>query len=188
MSHTLGIGRGGVDADGIGRKLVDTNGVSVEVLLEGGPGVVGTQATEPVGQAIILEIGGYNGFAQQRTEDALVLCDPGFDVVETVIGVGKDKQKPDSQNISGCQRPLPVEGGRETLLQVGQEVKPLDVGPEDWEVRNAFDTDQAGLGGVHAPIYPNPLTPVNPKLKPAQKYERTERLKAGPSLTSPVSL
>ncbi|WP_143393780.1 hypothetical protein [Fimbriiglobus ruber] len=147
------------------RKLVDANGVSVEIRLKGGPGVVGTQPTQPVGQPIIVDVRGDNGFAQQRTEDPLVLCDPGFDVVETGIGVGQDKEKPDGQNVRRCERPLPVEGSGKVPLQVGQQVEPLDVCPQDGQVRDAFGTGQAGLGGAHVPIYPNPLLSVSPKLK-----------------------
>lgn len=65
-----------------------------------------------------LDIGWYNAFAQQRREDALVLCDPGFDVVETGIGVGKDKEKLESRHVSGCQWPLPMDGGGEVPQQV----------------------------------------------------------------------
>jgi len=143
----------------------------IEILLEGSPGVFGAEATEPVGQPIILEVGGYNGFAQQRTENALVLCDPGFDVVETVIGLGKDKEKPDRQNVSGCQRPLPVEGGGKVPLQVGQQVKPLDVCPEDRQVRDTFDTDQTRFDGVHATHLPKAPNPRKPKIETTTKHE-----------------
>jgi hypothetical protein len=33
-----------------------------------------------------------DGFAKQGGEGALVLCDPGFDMVEAVVGLGEDEE------------------------------------------------------------------------------------------------
>jgi hypothetical protein len=59
------------------------------------------QPGEPVGEAVVVGTGGPDRFTQQGGEDALVLGDPGLDVVEAVIPLGDEEQEPDGEDLAG---------------------------------------------------------------------------------------
>ena len=91
-------------------------------------------------------VGGQDGFAQQGGEGALVLGDPGLDVVEAVVALGDEEEEPDGQDLARGERAFPVERGGEVAVQGGRQVQTLEGGPQDGQVGHGFDTQQAGFG------------------------------------------
>jgi len=88
--------------------LVDADGVLVQVALQGGERAAAAEPGEPVGEAIVVRVGRHDRFAEQGGQDALVLSDPGLDVVEAVIAVRDDEQEPNGQDLARSQRAFPV--------------------------------------------------------------------------------
>ena len=146
---SVGVGGSGVDADQVGGELVNTQGLLVEVPLQGAEGGAGAQPAEPVGEAVVVEIDGPDGFAQQGREGALMLGDPGLDVVEAVVPLGDEEEEPDGQDLARGERAFPVKRGREVAVQGGRQIQTLEGGPEDGQVADDFHAQQAGLEGVH---------------------------------------
>ena len=108
----VGVGGGGVDADEVGGELVDADGLLVQVALQGAEGVAGAESGEPVGEAVVVGVGGPDGFAQEGGEGALVLGDPGLDVVEAVVPLGDEEEEPDGQDLARGERALSSGAGR----------------------------------------------------------------------------
>ncbi len=104
---------------------------------------------------------GRTGFAQQGGEGALVLGDPGLDVVEAVVPLGDEEEEPDGQDLARGERAFPVERGGEVAVQGGRQVQTLEGGPQDGQVGHDFDTQQAGFGGVHPSSLPTLPFPEN---------------------------
>ena len=96
-----------------------------------------------------MEVDGENGFAQESGEGAVVVLDPGGDVIEAVVALGDDKEEPEGKHVSGREGALPVQGGWEMAIERGWQLQALQDGPEDGEVAYDFDTQQAGVVGVH---------------------------------------
>jgi hypothetical protein len=92
---------------------------------------------------------GQDRLAQQGGENALVLGDPGLDVVEAVVPLGDEEEEPEAQDLAWCERAFPVAWGREVTVQSGRQVQALEGGPQDGEVGHGFHAQQAGFGGVH---------------------------------------
>ena len=88
----VGVGRGGVDADEVGGELVDADGLLVQVSLHGTKGGTNAEPGEPVGEPVVMGVGGQDGFAQQGGEGALVLGDPRLDVVEAMVPLRDDEE------------------------------------------------------------------------------------------------
>ena len=88
----VGVGGGGVDADEVGGELVDPDGLLVQIAFEDAEGVPGTESGEPVGQPVVVEGGGQNGFAQESGQGVPVLINPGLDVIQTVIALRDDEE------------------------------------------------------------------------------------------------
>ena len=100
----------------------------------------------------------YNGpCAKGWLKDALVRGDPGLDVVEAVVALGDEEEEPDGQDLAGTERASPVRRGREVAVQGGRQVQALQGGPQDGQVGNDFDAQQAGFGGVHPARLPTSL-------------------------------
>jgi hypothetical protein len=89
-------------------------------------------------------------FAQQGGECALVQGDPRLDVVEAVVLLGDDEEKPDGQNLARCERSFPVQRSGEVSVQDGRQVQTLEGGPQDREVGDDFHTQQSRFGSVHS--------------------------------------
>ena len=77
-----------------------------------------------------------------------MLVDPGLDVVEAVVGLRHEEEKPNGENLAGGQRTFPVERGREVAVQGGRQVQALQRGPQDGQVSHNFDAQQARFGGA----------------------------------------
>ena len=164
----VGVGGGGVDADEIGRELVDPDGLLVQIPFEDAEGVPGTESSEPVGQSVVVEGGGQNGFAQECGQGVPVLIHPGLDVVETVIALRDDEEQPDGQNLSRGERALPVPRDGAMAVHGGRQVQSPEEGPEDGEVARDFHPQQTRLGGAHpAKLLPAAHSDNRPK------HERT---------------
>jgi hypothetical protein len=148
--------------------LVDPDGVLVQVAFQGGEGVAAAEPGEPVGEAVVVGVGGPDGFAQQCGEDALVLGDPGLDVVEAMISLGDEEEEPDGQDLTGGKRAFPVGRGREVTVQDGRQVQALEGGPQDGQVGHGLHTQQAGLAGIHSSRLPTAAFPEN-----LPEHERT---------------
>ena len=124
--------------------------------------VAAAEPGEPVGEAVVVEVDGQDGFAQQGGEGALVLGDPGLDVVEAVVALGEEEEEPDGQDLAGGERAFPVERGGEVAVQGGRQVQTLQGGPQDGQVGHDFDTQQAGFGwcsslqSTHLPLSRKP--------------------------------
>jgi hypothetical protein len=146
----VGVGRGGVEADQIGGQLVDADGVLVQITLQGSEGIAAAQPGEPVGEAIIVGVCGQDQFTQQGGENALVLGDPGLDMVEAVMALGDEEEEPDGQDLPRGQRAFPVGWGREVPVQSGRQVEALEGGPEDGQVGYGLNTQQARFAGIHS--------------------------------------
>ena len=142
-------------------KLVDADGLLVQVALHGAEGVAGAESAEPVGEPVVVGVGGQDGFAQQGGEGALVLGDPGLDVVEAVVPLGDEEEKPDGQDLARGERAFPVQRGGEVAVQGGRQVQTLEGGPQDREVGHGFHTQQAGFGSVHPFSLPTSSIPEN---------------------------
>ena len=127
----VGVGGGGVDADGVGGELVDADGLPVEVAFEPGEGVAGPEAGEAVGEAVVVEVDGEDGFAQQSGEGAAVVLDPGVDVIEAVVALGDQEEEPEGKDVTGSERAFPVQRGAEVAIQSGRQLQTLQSGPED---------------------------------------------------------
>ena len=52
------VGGRGVDADDVGGELVDADGLLVQVTLQGAEGGAGAQSGEPVGEPVVVGVGG----------------------------------------------------------------------------------------------------------------------------------
>ena len=159
--------------------MVDADGLLVQVALQGGEGVAAAEPGEPVGEAVVVGVGGPDRFAQQGGEDALVLGDPGLDVVEAVIALGDEEEEPDGQDLAGGERAFPVGRGREVPVQGGRQVQALEGGPQDGQVGHGFDTQQAGFAGVHPSSLPTAAFPEN-----HPEHERTTRIFCGSAQSS----
>ncbi len=107
------------------------------------------EPAEPVGEPVVVGVGGPNRFAHQGGEDALVLGDPGLDVVEAVVALGDEEEEPDGQDLARGERALPVNRGGEVTVQGGRQVQALEEGPQDGQVGHDFHAQQAGFAGVH---------------------------------------
>jgi hypothetical protein len=143
------VGGGGADADGVSGELVDADGLPVEVAFELGEGIPGAQSGQAIGEAVVGEVDGADGFAQESGEGAVVVLDPGVDVIEAVVALGDEEEEPEGKNVPRSERSLPVQRGRKVSVQGGRQVQPLQGGPEDGQVAHGFDTQQAGIGGAH---------------------------------------
>jgi hypothetical protein len=116
----VGVGGGSIDAKKFRVQVVNTDGVLVEVHLAGFPGIVPREVVEQVGQAIILEIEGTNGFAQTGSESVKVVLRPGLKLAEAVIALGSDEGDPDAGDLPEGQRALPaVPGGKVAIKDLG---------------------------------------------------------------------
>ena len=104
---------------------------------------------------------GRTRFAQQGGEGALVLGDPGLDVVEAVVALRDEEEEPDGQDLARGERAFPVERGGEVAVQGGRQVQTLEGGPQDGQVGHDFHTQQAGFGGVHPSSLPTSAFPEN---------------------------
>ena len=145
----VGVGRGGIDADQVGGEFVDADGLLAQVPLQGAESGARAESSKPIGEAVVVGVGGPDGLAQKGGEGALVLGDPGLDVVEAVVPLRDEEEEPDGENLARCERALPVERCGEVAVESGRQVQPLEGGPEDGEVGHGFDTHNAGFGGVH---------------------------------------
>ena len=85
-------------------------------------GVAGAESGEPVGEAVVVGVDGQDGFAQQGGEGALVLGDPGLDVVEAVVALGDEEEEPDGEDLARGERAFPVQRGGEVAVQGGTVV------------------------------------------------------------------
>ncbi|QJW95878.1 hypothetical protein [Frigoriglobus tundricola] len=88
----VGVGGGGVDADKVGGQFVDPNGLLIEVAFDGVEGVTITESCQPVGQAVVVKVGGHDGFSEESGQCGLVLIDPGLDVVEAMVTLRDDEE------------------------------------------------------------------------------------------------
>jgi len=79
----------------------------------------------------------------------LVLLDPRFDVVEAMVALGDEEEKPEGEDIARCEVARPVRRRGEMAVESGGKVDPLEDGPKDGQVGNGFDAEQAGFAGVH---------------------------------------
>ena len=75
--------------------MVDADGVLIEVAFQGGEGTAVVKPGEAVGEAVVVGVGRQDRFAQQGGEDALVLGDPGLDMVEAVVALGDEEEEPE---------------------------------------------------------------------------------------------
>src|SRR3954470_5737936 len=148
----VGVGRGGVDADQVGGELVDADGVLVQITFQEAEGFAEAEPGEPVGEAIVVDTGGEDLLAEQGGEGALVLGDPGLDVVEAVVGLREDEEEPDGEDLARGERPFPMGWGRDVAVDGGRQVETPKRGPQDRQVGDDFDTQQARFGSVHPPV------------------------------------
>ena len=158
---SVGVGGGRVVTNRVGGELVDADGLLVQFPFQDAKGVVAAEPVEPVGEPVIMESDGQDPFAQQGREGAVVLGHPGFDVVEAVVALREEEQQPDSQHLTRGERAFPVGRGGEVAVQGGGQVKTLQGGPQDGQVGNDFDTQQAGFSGVHPSFLPRSPFPEN---------------------------
>jgi hypothetical protein len=93
----VGVGGSGVDADEVGWELVDADGLLAQVPLQGAEGGASTESSEPIGEPVVVGVGGPDALAQEGGEGALVLGDPGLDVVEAVVPLRDEEEEPDGQ-------------------------------------------------------------------------------------------
>ena len=151
-------------------ELVDADGLLVQVTLQGAEGGPRAEPGEPVGEAVVVGVDGQDRFAQQGGKGALVLGDPGLDVVEAVVALGDEEEQPEGQDLARGERAFPVERGGEVAVQGGRQVQTLEGGPQDGEVGHGFHTQQAGFGRCSS-LQPTHLLHSR---KPPQ-HERTVR-------------
>ena len=96
-----------------------------------------------------MEVEGEDGLAQEGGEGALMVLDPGVNVVEAVVALGDEEEEPEGEDFTWGERGLPVQRGGEVPVQGGRQLQTLQDGPQDGQVGHDFDTQQAGFGGVH---------------------------------------
>src|SRR5262249_56585607 len=140
--------------------------------------VAAAEPSEPVGEAVVVSVGGQDRFTEQGGEDDLVLGDPGLDVVEAVIPLGDEEEEPDGQNLAGGERAFPVGRGREVTVQGGRQVQPRQGRPQNGQVGHGLDTQQAGCAGVHSSRLRTAAFPEN-----HPEHERTGGSRASPRHT-----
>ena len=87
-------GGGGVDANEVRREVVNADGVLVEVGLEVLPGIILRQGIEEVGEAVVVEIEGADGLAEEGREGVKVLLGPRLEMAETVVTLRGDEDQP----------------------------------------------------------------------------------------------
>ena len=126
----VAVGGGGIDADGVGGQVVDADGLLVEVVFEKAEVVRGGESVEAVGEAVVVEEDRQDGFAKEGREGMLVLGDPGADVVEAVIALGKQEKEPNGQDFARSEGSLPVERSREASVQIGRQIQTQKDGPQ----------------------------------------------------------
>ena len=164
----VGVGGGGVDADGVRRQLIDADGLLVQLPLQGSEGDTVGQSLEQVRQAVVVGVAGPDRLTEQGREDALVLGDPGLDMVEAVIALGDQEEEPEGQDLAGAERAFPVGRGRKVTVQAGRQVQPLQLGPQDRQVGHGLHTQQARFDSVHpSSLLALPIPENHPK------HERT---------------
>jgi hypothetical protein len=78
-----------------------------------------------------VEVDGQDGFAQQSGEGELESGDPGADVVEAVIALGKEEKEPDGEDFARSEGSFPVKGSGEVPLQGGRQIHTREDGPQD---------------------------------------------------------
>jgi hypothetical protein len=83
--------------------LVDAESVLVQLTLQDAEGVVAAQPVEPVGEPVIMEMDRQGRLAQQGRQGAVVLGNPGLDVVEAVVALREDEQQPDGQDLAWAE-------------------------------------------------------------------------------------
>ena len=76
-----------------------------------------------------MKVDGQDRFAQQGREDAVVLGDPGLDVVETVVALGDHEEQPEGQNLARGERAFPVQRDGKGMVEDGPQVQALQGGP-----------------------------------------------------------
>jgi len=164
----IGVDGGGVDANEVRGELVDADGLPVELEFESGEVVAISESVEEVGESVVVGVSRQDGLAEKSGEGEMVLLDPRFDVIETMIALGDDEEKPEGEDIGGGEVAGPVERSGKMASEGSEEVDPLEMRPKDGQVGDRFDAEQAGFAGVHpVKLRTNPI-PDN-----APEHERT---------------
>jgi hypothetical protein len=164
LGEDLGIGGGGGGVDAADRdgQAVDADGVAVEVLLEGLPGVGLGEGVEEVGEAVVVSVEGSDGFAEAGLEGEPMLVDPGFEAVEAVVPLGEEEGEPDGGNFAGGEVSLPVGVSGEVLVDQLGEVELSESGEEDGDVVHGFDAPQLRSRGHPAELRPGGISEKAP--------------------------
>jgi len=123
--------------------------VSIEVCLEGVPDVARSEAVEQIGEAIVVAVEGTERFAEEGLESAVVPLHPGLEVVEAMVALGGEEEQPDSEDLTAGEWAAPTRRRWEVLVQQGDELKPLEAGPQHRQIADGFDLQEARLGSVH---------------------------------------
>src|SRR5262245_36586810 len=108
-----------------------------------------------------MEVHRQDGFAQQGGEGALVLSDPGLDMVEAVVALRDDEQQPGSHHLARAEWTLPVQRGWDVAVQRARHVQQLQLSPDDRQLSYDFDTQQAGFGCLHPSFLRSSSIPDN---------------------------
>ena len=163
LNLDIGVGGAGIDAKEVGLEIVYADDVLVEVHLEVLPDqvlvvFVQGEAVEDVGQAVILEVQGADGFAQSGLESVPVGLRPGLKAVEAVVALGNDVADPHAGDLAEGQLALPEVPGRVVAVEVLGHFQQMQRGQQHRDVVHSFDSMHLRVFGVHPLILsPFPL-------------------------------
>src|ERR1700736_3234468 len=94
-------------AEGVVGELVGPDGLLVQVTFQGAEGGASAESGEPVGEPVVVGVGGQDGFAEEGGESALTLRDPRLDVVEAVVPPGDEEEQPNGEDVARGERAFP---------------------------------------------------------------------------------
>ena len=116
----VGVGGGGVDADEVGGELVDADGLLAQVPLQGAEGGTRAESSEPIGEPVVVSVGGPDALALEGGQSLRVLGDPGLEVAEAVVRLRDEEEAPCGQDVHRLGRAVPLgragEGTRKATL------------------------------------------------------------------------
>jgi hypothetical protein len=117
-----------------------------EVGFEGLPGGRGIESFQEQGQAVIAEVDGSDGLADEGSEGVLEVLCPGLDGGLSMVGVGEDVGDPDGAEPSIGESLVEGVGGVVAVEDLGE----IELDEESEEQRHVIDTFVGQFeGGVH---------------------------------------
>ena len=147
-----GLVDGTIQPEAGGIQVVDAHRLSVEIVFEGVPGVGLGLSRQNVRAAVVVEVEGPDGLAEQGLEGVEVLLGSGLQPAEAVVRLREEEDEPDGDDLTQGQFAHPKVVGGEVTIPQFSDAQALPGGPENGEVIHPFDTDQLRGCGAHPAV------------------------------------